>query len=837
MVQKRSGKELRELFLRYFEEKGHTRVPSSPLVPYDDPSLLFTNAGMVQFKRVFLGEEKRSYTRATSCQKCLRVGGKHNDLENVGHTARHHTFFEMLGNFSFGDYFKREAIQFAWEFLTEWIGLEKERLYITVHEKDDEAFEIWEKEVGIPRARIYRMGDKDNFWAMGETGPCGPCSEIIYDQGEDFPCPPGEDYVGSECDRYLELWNLVFMQYNRDENGNLTPLPRPSIDTGMGLERLAAVVQGVKNNFDTDLFAGIISRIEDLTGVAYQENGDTDSAIRVIADHSRAVSFLIADGILPSNEGRGYVLRRIIRRALRYARKLGIKKPFFYQVCEKVVEDYGEIYPELVKASSLILQVVKGEEERFGETLEKGLKLFEEETKNLKSQGINIIPGDFAFKLYDTYGFPLDLTQLIAREAGFEVDVEGFNREMQRQKERAKKAWKGGKEADERNIYVEIMNKVGETEFVGYTTLEAIGTVKAIIKNGKMVEEAIAGESFELITSVTPFYGESGGQVGDTGIFKGENGEGKIIDTQKPIMGLFVHKATLEKGKLKIGDSITLKVDEWRRRNIMANHTATHLLHRALKNVLGEHVNQSGSLVGPDYLRFDFTHFAALKPEELAAVEEEVNRKIFEAIPVEVEVMSYTKAVASGAVALFEEKYGETVRVVRVGDYSKELCGGTHVSNTSHIGIFKIVSESAVAAGIRRIEAVTREGAYRFVANLHSQVKELSHILNVSPTEVVQRTEKLLSKLEVQEKEIEKLKTKILSLELGGTSSQTEVEEINGIKVIIKELQVDSDKELKEAVDQLKGKIGSGIFLLLIYSLGFSLPILAIGYFSHYFRE
>ncbi len=811
MVKKRSGKELRQLFLKYFEEKGHTIVPSSPLIPYDDPSLLFTNAGMVQFKRVFLGEEERSYKRATSCQKCLRVGGKHNDLENVGHTARHHTFFEMLGNFSFGDYFKREAIQFAWEFLTERIGLEKERLYITVHEKDDEAFEIWEKEIGIPPDRIYRLGDKDNFWAMGDTGPCGPCSEIIYDQGEDFPCPPGEDYVGSDCDRYLELWNLVFMQYNRDEKGNLTPLPRPSIDTGMGLERLAAVVQGVRNNFDSDLFSGIIATIEDLTGAAYHENEETDIAIRVLADHSRAVSFLIADGIIPSNEGRGYVLRRIIRRALRYARKLGMKKPFFYQVCQRVVEDYGDVYPELKKSANFILQVVKGEEERFGETLEKGLKLFEEEVRNLKAAGKKTIPGDFAFKLYDTYGFPLDLTQLIAREQGFEVDLEGFNREMEKQKERAKKAWKGGKEADERNIYVEIMRKTGSTEFVGYTNLEAISQVKAIIKNGAMVESASEGEEFELITSVTPFYGESGGQVGDTGIFSGENFSGKVLDTIKPVMGLIVHKCKLEKGRISVGDSITLRVDEERRRNIMANHTATHLLHRALKNNLGEHVNQSGSLVGPDYLRFDFTHFSALTPEEIKAVEEEVNRKIFEAIDVSVTEMSYTEAVASGAVALFEEKYGETVRVVRVGDYSKELCGGTHVDNTSKIGIFKIVSESAVAAGTRRIEAVTREGAYRFFSRLHDEIRELSHILNVSMDQVVERAEKLLEKNQEQHKEIENLKKKILALELGGGGKGQDIEEINGIKVAIRELEVESDKELKEALDQLKSKIGSGV--------------------------
>ncbi len=811
MVKKRSGKELRQLFLKYFEEKGHTIVPSSPLIPYDDPSLLFTNAGMVQFKRVFLGEEERSYKRATSCQKCLRVGGKHNDLENVGHTARHHTFFEMLGNFSFGDYFKREAIQFAWEFLTERIGLEKERLYITVHEKDDEAFEIWEKEIGIPPDRIYRLGDKDNFWAMGDTGPCGPCSEIIYDQGEDFPCPPGEDYVGSDCDRYLELWNLVFMQYNRDEKGNLTPLPRPSIDTGMGLERLAAVVQGVRNNFDSDLFSGIIATIEDLTGAAYHENEETDIAIRVLADHSRAVSFLIADGIIPSNEGRGYVLRRIIRRALRYARKLGMKKPFFYQVCQRVVEDYGDVYPELKKSANFILQVVKGEEERFGETLEKGLKLFEEEVRNLKAAGKKTIPGDFAFKLYDTYGFPLDLTQLIAREQGFEVDLEGFNREMEKQKERAKKAWKGGKEADERNIYVEIMRKTGSTEFVGYTNLEAISQVKAIIKNGAMVESASEGEEFELITSVTPFYGESGGQVGDTGTFSGENFSGKVLDTIKPVMGLIVHKCKLEKGRISVGDSITLRVDEERRRNIMANHTATHLLHRALKNNLGEHVNQSGSLVGPDYLRFDFTHFSALTPEEIKAVEEEVNRKIFEAIDVSVTEMSYTEAVASGAVALFEEKYGETVRVVRVGDYSKELCGGTHVDNTSKIGIFKIVSESAVAAGTRRIEAVTREGAYRFFSRLHDEIRELSHILNVSMDQVVERAEKLLEKNQEQHKEIENLKKKILALELGGGGKGQDIEEINGIKVAIRELEVESDKELKEALDQLKSKIGSGV--------------------------
>ncbi len=811
MVKKRSGKELRELFLHYFEEKGHTRITSSPLVPYDDPSLLFTNAGMVQFKRVFLGEEKRSYTRATSCQKCLRVGGKHNDLENVGHTARHHTFFEMLGNFSFGDYFKRDAIIFAWEFLTEIIGLEKDKLYITIHEKDDEAFEIWEREIGISPERIYRMGDKDNFWAMGETGPCGPCSEIIYDQGKDFPCPPGENYVGGNCDRYLELWNLVFMQYNRDEKGNLSPLPRPSIDTGMGLERLAAVVQGVRNNFDTDLFYRIISKIEELTGTAYEENDESDIAIRVIADHSRSVSFLIADGILPSNEGRGYVLRRIIRRALRYARKLGMKKPFFYQVCEEVVRDYEDIYPELKKAASLITQVVKGEEERFGETLEKGLKLFEEEMVILKNSNSTIIPGDFAFKLYDTYGFPLDLTQLIARENGFDVNIKGFNLEMKKQRERAKKAWKGSKEADERNIYASVMNETGATEFVGYTTLKAEGIIKYLIRDGRAVKEVKKGEEFEMITSVTPFYGESGGQVGDTGILKNESADGVVLDTQKPILGLIVHKAKLKHGTLNKGDTILLEVNEQRRRNIMANHTATHLLHRALKNILGEHVNQSGSLVGPDYLRFDFTHFSAIKPEELRAVEEEVNGKIFEAIPVKVDVMQYQEAVSSGAVALFEEKYGETVRVISVGDYSRELCGGTHVSNTSHIGIFKIISESAVAAGIRRIEAVTRGGAYRYFATLHEDVRELSHILNVSEKELKNRAKKLLEKINQQEKEIELLQSKILSLQLEGPSSSPLEEEINKIKFAARRIDSSSDKELKSALDKMRAKIGSGI--------------------------
>ena len=796
--------------MAYFESKGHTRVPSSSLVPHNDPTLLFTNAGMVQFKDVFLGREVRPYKRATSCQKCVRAGGKHNDLENVGYTARHHTFFEMLGNFSFGDYFKREAIFFAWELLTEVYKLPKDRLWVSVYQDDDEAFDIWNREVGFPAGRIVRLGEKDNFWSMGDTGPCGPCSEIIIDQGEDMACGPTCDiYCG--CDRFLELWNLVFMQFNRDKEGNLEPLPRPSIDTGMGLERITAVLQGVRSNFDTDLFKPIISFIEDLSEVPYGASSTTDVSIRVIADHARATAFLISDGVLPSNEGRGYVLRRILRRAARHGRLLGFEEPFLYKVAQKVIETMKDPYPELVEAKELVTRISRMEEERFAYTLEHGLRVLDDMVEEAKARGNKVLPGKALFKLYDTFGFPLDLAQDVAREEGLEVDLKGFDREMARQREQARASW-AGEGTEIPSVYTEIDKKKGPIVFSGYETLEDRGKVIALIKDGKTVESLREGEEGEVILDRTPFYGEAGGQVGDTGTLESPQGLFQVTDTQKPLPNLFVQKGVMKRGILRVGEEVFARVEGEKRRNTMAHHTATHLLHWALRQVLGDHVKQAGSLVSPERLRFDFTHFAPLTPEELNRVEELVNQKIWEDHPVETLITDIDTAIKMGAIALFDEKYGDKVRLVMVGDFSKELCAGTHVARTGSIGMFKIIHEGGVASGVRRIEAMARGALLNYLRREGQTLSTIGGLLKARPGQEVDRVEHLLAQVKELEKEISRLKEQLASQ--ATVDLLSDVKEVQGVKVLGVRMDGADVEGLRAMADRLRQKLGSSALLL-----------------------
>ncbi|MDD3582331.1 MAG: alanine--tRNA ligase, partial [Desulfobacca sp.] len=717
-----TGQEIREKFLAYFESQGHTRVPSSPLIPADDPTLLFTNAGMVQFKRVFLGEESRSYRRAASSQKCVRAGGKHNDLENVGKTARHHTFFEMLGNFSFGDYFKEGAIEMAWELLTQHFHLPPDQLWATVYYQDEEAADLWHRLIGLPRDRIVPLGDKDNFWAMGDTGPCGPCSEVIIDQGEAMACGPDCGIGRCDCDRYLEIWNLVFMQFNRDETGQLTPLPKPSIDTGMGLERLSAVIQGVQSNFDTDLIRPIIARIEDLAGLPYGQDKARSVAFRVIADHCRAITFLIADGVLPSNEGRGYVLRRILRRAVRFGRLLGFQEPFLAPVGHRVIDLMGPHYPELTTAQPFIDQVVNNEEERFAETLDHGLKLLTENLEAVQAQGAAVLPGEVIFKLYDTYGFPLDLVMDVVQEQGVELDLDGFQAHMKRQREASRQAWKGGLPEEIPPIYRELA-QLPATQFVGYGQLAAESPIVAIIRGESTVKEAQAGDQVEIVTAATPFYGESGGQVGDTGLITAPGLKITVTNTQKLPNDLFLHQGRIEAGQVRVGEPVYLEVDAARRQQIARHHTATHILHAVLRRRLGEHVKQAGSLVTPERFRFDFTHFSGLSPEDLAQIEFDLNQQVQEDLPVSVSLVPMAEALISGVMALFEEKYGDTVRLVAIPELSQELCGGTHVTRTGEVGLIKLVAESSVAAGIRRIEAVTGMRAYDLIRREHRSIQ------------------------------------------------------------------------------------------------------------------
>ena len=810
--------EIRRAFLEFFHERGHTIVKSSSLVPHDDPTLLFTNAGMVQFKRCFLGEEDRGYRRATSSQKCMRAGGKHNDLENVGQTARHHTFFEMLGNFSFGDYFKEEAIQFAWDFLVGVLGLPPEKLYATVHEgdevlnigPDDEARKFWARY--LPEDRILAFPTKDNFWAMGDTGPCGPCSEILIDQGEEMGCGRPECAPGCDCDRYLELWNLVFMQFNRKEDGAFEPLPKPSIDTGMGLERIAAVVQGVPSNYDTDLFTPIISYIEEISGHAHGKDSEKDVSIKVIADHSRAAAFLIGDGILPSNEGRGYVLRRVIRRALRHGRFLGLDKPFLHKTVVAVMESMQDAYPELMESKSFITKVVLNEEERFTETLDYGLRLLNNEIKRLEELGEKTIPGDLIFKLYDTYGFPIDIITDLARDKGFDVDHAGFEERMEKQREQSRKHWKGSGERELDPAYRKLGAKGTKTTFLGYEQLTAKSKVVALVKDGELVDEARAGEQVELVTEETPFYGEAGGQVGDKGIIKGDNFLMHVIDTLKLPGDLIVHVGEIKEGIVRTDEEVELVVDKELREDTARNHTATHLLHAALREVLGDHVKQAGSLVSPKGFRFDLTHFAAITPEEIRKIEEIVNQRIRENIPLETRIMTMEEAIKAGAIALFEEKYGEKVRLVQIADVSKELCGGTHTSRTGDIGLFLIVHETSVAAGVRRIEAITGREAVAYVQKQRECINDLCKLIKTSPQELSSRVNQLLEQQKKLEKELEALKASLSSKKTFDLMDN--VREIKGLKVLVTEVDADSPKILREMMDKLKQKIKSGVVIL-----------------------
>ena len=795
--------ELREKFLRFFESNSHARVRSSSLVPANDPTLFFTNAGMVQFKDVFLGAEKRDYSRATTSQKCMRVSGKHNDLENVGHTPRHHTFFEMLGNFSFGDYFKEGAIAYAWEFLTKTLGLSKDRMWITVFENDDEAEKLWLKHV--PKERIFRLGEKDNFWAMGDTGPCGPCSEIAWDFGSG---PVKKEDL--ESDRFMEIWNLVFMQFNRDEKGNMTPLARPSIDTGMGLERLAAVVQGKHSNWETDLFTPLIAKIEEVTKHRQGVSADDDIALRVIADHIRGSAFLIADGVTPSNEGRGYVLRRIMRRAIRYGKKLGQDEPFFSKIAHVVVDKMGSAYPELVQHQPFIEKVIAAEEDRFYATLDKGLEILQTNFDQLKNKGKKVLSGDVVFKLYDTYGFPKDLTEIISAEQGFKIDSAGFEKLMDEQRERARASWKGSGEEKVSSVYRDLVSKGVKTEFLGYTQESAEGRVLAIFKNEKHVTEAGQGDAVQIIADQTPFYGESGGQGGDTGLIIGEGVEIEIKDTKRPVPEIIVHNGVVKKGNVRDGDRLTLAIDSERRQDIRCNHTSTHLLHKALREVLGEHVKQAGSLVGPDRFRFDFSHFQAMSAEELSEVEQHVNEAIRKNFEVITHDLSYEEAVEKGALAFFGEKYGDRVRMIDVSGFSRELCGGTHVKATGEIGMLKIISESSIAAGVRRIESVTGNGAQEYVENLEREREEMAKVIKAHPSELVEKLKRLTEQVAKLEKEL-----KLARSSAGETKDLIEqVQEVDGVRVLAAKVNAPDRQILSEWAEKYRDKMKSGVVVL-----------------------
>ncbi|MBI5102341.1 MAG: alanine--tRNA ligase [Nitrospirae bacterium] len=802
--------EIRKTFLDYFSSKGHEVVPSSSLIPGNDPTLLFTNAGMVQFKSVFLGQEKRANSRAVSSQKCVRAGGKHNDLENVGHTARHHTFFEMLGNFSFGDYFKSEAIVFAWELLTEVYRLPRERLWATVYEEDDEAAGLWQKLTGVPQDRIVRLGAKDNFWQMGDTGPCGPCSEILIDQGGDIGCRRPECAVGCDCDRFLEIWNLVFMQYNRDSSGGLSPLPKPSIDTGMGLERLSSVLQGKYNNFDSDIFGPIIDAICRQSGKAYHSDRNTDIAIRVIADHIRSITFLLSEGLTPSNEGRGYVLRRIIRRAARYAKSLDISDPVLFRLCRSVSEAMAGAYPELESDLPRVEKLLRMEEERFNRTLEQGLHLLNNVIGQVKSAGHDAVPGEELFRLYDTYGFPLDIARDVAQENGLTIDEHGFHTEMEAQKTKARASW-SSEDAAVAPVYKELMDRYKATEFVGYDSMTSESSVLAIVSKGSLVDQLREGEEGEVLLDRSPFYAESGGQAGDAGLFLGPEVRAVVTDTRRPVEGYPLHKVTVSKGLLSLGVSVTAGVDVAKRTATMRNHTATHLIHAALRNSLGTHIKQAGSFVSYERLRFDFTHFDALDHDTIEAVEDEVNDRILRNLAVTTTVMETKKAIESGVTALFGEKYGSEVRVVEVPDTSSELCGGTHVHATGDIGLFKILSEGSVASGIRRIEAVTGRAALQYFRDEENELRLVSELLKTTenPSE---RLRKMISEMKHLEKELESYKGKSAAEKSEQLIKMTR--DINGVKVISCRVDGLDGKDLRTMADNVREGMGSGVLLL-----------------------
>jgi alanyl-tRNA synthetase len=808
--------EIRSAFLDYFAKHRHEVVPSSPLVPRNDPTLMFTNAGMVQFKNVFTGVEKRPYNRAVSSQKCVRAGGKHNDLDNVGYTARHHTFFEMLGNFSFGDYFKEAAIEFSWKFVTEQCDLPKDRLLATVYIDDDEAFNLWKKIAGLPEGRIIRIAGSDNFWAMGDTGPCGPCSEIFYDHGDHITGgPPGSE--GADLDRFIEIWNLVFMQYEQLPGGTRVDLPKPSIDTGMGLERIAAVLQGTHDNYEIDLFRALIRASVDATGVAAE--GKHKASHRVIADHLRASSFLVADGVLPSNEGRGYVLRRIMRRAMRHAQLLGAKDPLMHRLVPVLVREMGQAYPELVRAESLITETLKLEETRFRTTLVRGLAILDEESRGLKTG--DKLKGETAFTLYDTYGFPLDLTQDALKPRGISVDTDAFQRSMEQQREKARAAWAGSGEAATETVWFGLKDKVGATEFLGYETEEAEGVVKSLVKGGAEVSSLEKGEEGSVVLNQTPFYAESGGQVGDTGVLEADGVRFRVSETQKRAGDLFVHFGKVEAGKLAPGQALALKVDHERRSRIRRNHSATHLLHEALRQVLGDHVAQKGSLVAPDRLRFDFSHPKPVSAEEMAKVEAIANEFVLQNSPVTTRVMALDEARASGARALFGEKYGDEVRVVAMGKsggntlgWSVELCGGTHVRRTGDIGLVSGLADSGVAAGVRRIEAMTGDAARKHLADESRKLHDLAGLLKVPVGEIDVRVEQLIEERRRLERELSDAKKK-LAMGGGASSGAAEFEDVNGVKLMAKSLSGIDAKELKSLADEGKKKLGSGVVVLL----------------------
>lgn len=804
-----SSKEIRKKFVEYFEKHNHKNVRSSSLVPSDDPTLLFTNAGMVQFKRVFMGEDKRDYSRAVTYQKCVRAGGKHNDLENVGYTARHHTFFEMLGNFSFGDYFKEDAIKFAWELLTEGYRLPKEKLLISIYEDDDEAFEIWNKIIGIPREKIYRMGEKDNFWAMGDTGPCGPCSEIHIDRGNEHGCGSPDCELGCECDRFLELWNLVFMQFNRDESGKLTPLPKPSIDTGMGLERIASILQGAKTNYETDLFVPIIKKVEDLSGIKAGQSEQSDVAMKVIADHSRAACFLIGDGVLPSNEGRGYVLRRIMRRAIRYGRQLGLNRPFLHETSKVVLDMMSDVFPELKDSGSFIMNVIENEEKRFSETLDFGLKHLDEAVAELEGRNDSTVPGDLIFKLYDTYGFPPDIVKDVLKSKNFNLDMDGFESCMEKQRQMSKKDMTFSSAIE---AYKELASQGFRTDFEGYSSTESSSEIVKIVKDGQETDRAVQEETVDIVVKNTPFYAQAGGQSGDSGVIKKEGFEGYVFDTVNDPSGVRVHKVRINKGEIKKGETVVLAVDEEKRKSTARNHTATHLLHAALKNILGDHVKQAGSLVSHDRLRFDFTHFSPVSLEEIEKIEQWVNKRVIENYSVSVDEMSMDEAINSGATALFEEKYGERVRVVSVEDVSMELCGGTHASRSGDIGLFKILSETGIAAGVRRMEALTGQMALLYVQERERQLAEAASLFRERPENLVSRLDKHIKHSKELEKEVEKLKSRIAESKSGNIDDEIKI--VSGINVLSKEVEADNQGALRELTDKLKNKIKSGIILL-----------------------
>jgi len=798
MMKNMTSAELRSAFLEFFRERGHSVQPSSSLVPGNDPTLLFTNAGMVQFKDVFLGREKRDFTRAATSQRCVRAGGKHNDLENVGYTARHHTFFEMLGNFSFGDYFKKDAIHFAWDFLTKELQIPAERLWVTVFEEDSEAESIWLDEIKVNPVRFSRIGAKDNFWSMGDVGPCGPCSEIFYDHGEDIAGgPPGSP--DEEGDRYIEIWNLVFMQYDRDKDGKMTPLPAPSVDTGMGLERIAAVLQGVHSNYEIDLFQNILKAAAKLAN----RNDLDNSSLRVIADHIRSCAFLVVDGVLPSNEGRGYVLRRIIRRAIRHGYRLGIHEVFFYKLVAPLVAEMGVAFPELLQVQEQVERVLKKEEERFAETLGQGMKVLEACVAKLDGR---VIPGDVVFLLYDTYGFPVDLTADFAREHRLTVDHAGFEVEMAAQRDRARA---GGRFAAD---YDQDIRHDSQTEFTGYQHLSGSATIVGLFNKGRAVDNLQEGEEGVVILDQTAFYAESGGQVGDCGTIKVDNAVFEVCDTQKQGTDLFLHKGVVVQGEIKQQDECELFVDVEKRTATELNHSATHLLHAALREVLGDHVSQKGSLVNPERLRFDFSHFEPMTATEIATVEQLVNGQIRLNNPVSADIMSKDDAVEAGAMALFGEKYGDEVRVLKIGDFSTELCGGTHVNRAGDIGLFKIISETGVAAGVRRIEAVTGQAALDWVTSHDKALIDIARLLKSSPEKATDKVQQLLDKNRALEKQLEKLKSKLAS-SAGGELSHQAVE-VDGIKVLAVKLEDIDSKAMRDMVDQLKNKLGSSAIVL-----------------------